>query len=225
MCGTGSGEGFWHLLSDTDRAALHGLGRIVTFVPGARICVVGEPATNVFVLVDGWAKILFMTSDGRQLVLALRGQGDTVGELSGETDGYRTATVQAVGEVRSLAIPHARFSAFLDSNVGANRAYRHMLTQRWNEANSLLISRAIYSGEQRLADLLIRLAKRHGIPVADGIAIEMPLTQEELASLAGASRATGTRAFGVWRRRGFIQTGNRHITVTDIEHLRRIAHR
>jgi CRP-like cAMP-binding protein len=51
----------------------------------------------------------------------------------------------------------------------------------------------------------------------------MPLSQEELASLAGTSRATVTRAFQNWRKRGFIRTAYRDITITDIAGLRQIA--
>ena len=51
----------------------------------------------------------------------------------------------------------------------------------------------------------------------------MPLTQEELASMAGTSRATVTRALSNWRQRGFIRTGQRDITITDLGALRRIA--
>ena len=51
----------------------------------------------------------------------------------------------------------------------------------------------------------------------------MPLTQEELASLAGTSRATVTRALSNWRRRGIIRTGQRDLTITDLGTLRRIA--
>jgi CRP-like cAMP-binding protein len=51
----------------------------------------------------------------------------------------------------------------------------------------------------------------------------MTLTQEELASLTGASRATVTRALSNWRRRGIIRTGQRDITITDLGALRKIA--
>ena len=51
----------------------------------------------------------------------------------------------------------------------------------------------------------------------------MPLSQEELASLAGASRATVTRALSNWRRRGIIRTGQRDITITGLKDLRKIA--
>ena len=51
----------------------------------------------------------------------------------------------------------------------------------------------------------------------------MMLTQDELASLTGASRATVTRALSNWRQRGIIRTGQRDITITDPGALRKIA--
>ena len=116
--GTGPAQGFWALLTDEERAVLSALGRITVFPPGAVMCVEGDPATHVFVLVDGWVKILGVTIDGHEMVLALRGRGDTVGEMAGETTGYRTATVQAVGTVRALIVAYEKFSSFLDAHAG-----------------------------------------------------------------------------------------------------------
>jgi CRP-like cAMP-binding protein len=219
----GSREGFWHLLTDTEQATLSGLGRISVFPPRATICVEGEPATHIFVLVAGWVKILSVTRDGHELVLALRGQGDLIGELAAEATGYRTATVRAISTVRSLIVAHERFTSFLDAHPGADHAYRHAVTQRWSEAATALLSRSTTIGGQRLAVLLIELATRHGVQMKDVVEIEMPLTQEEIASLAGTSRATVARALSEWRRRGLIRTGHRHITITNIDGLRKIA--
>ena len=156
--GTGPAQGFWAQLTDDERAVLTGLGRTAVYPPGAVMCVEGDPATHVFVLVNGWVKIVGVTSDGHELTLALRGRGDTVGEVAGETTGYRTATVQAIGTVRALVVPYDRFSAFLDAHDGADRAYRRMVTRRWNEAESRLRTRSVTSGAQRLAGLLLELA-------------------------------------------------------------------
>ena len=214
--GTGPAQGFWALLTDDERATLTGLGRTTVYPPGAVMCVEGDPNTHVFVLVDGWVKIVGVTSDGHELTLALRGRGDTVGELAGETTGYRTATVQAIGTVRALIVPYERFSSFLDAHDGADRAYRRMVTRRWNDAESMLRARSVTSGAQRLAGLLLELADSE-------LQTAMTLTQEELASLTGASRATVTRALSNWRRRGIIRTGQRDITITDPGALRKIA--
>ena len=217
--GTGPAEGFWALLTDDERTVLTGLGRIAVYPPGGVMCVEGDPATHVFVLVDGWVKIVGVTSDGHELTLALRGHGDTVGEVAGETTGYRTATVQAVGRVRALIVPYEKFSAFLDAHDGADRVYRRMVTRRWSDAESMLRTRSVTSGAQRLAVLLLELADRRDREVR----MAMTLTQEELASLTGASRATVTRALSNWRRRGIIRTAQRDITITDLAALRKIA--
>jgi CRP/FNR family transcriptional regulator, cyclic AMP receptor protein len=193
------------------------------FAPGDTICVEGEPATHVFVLVEGWAKVQLVTRDGQELVLALRGNGDIVGELAEENAGYRTATVRAIDKVRSLIVSHDSFTSFLDDNPVAQRAYRHVVTQRWNEAAAMLLRRFTTNGAQRLARLLLELADKHGVQRKDGMEIEMPLSQAELASLAGTSRATVTRALSNWRRRGLIRTGQRHMTITDKDGLRRVA--
>lgn len=214
--GTGPAQGFWPLLSDDERTVLAGLGRTTVYPPGTVMCVEGDPNTHVFVLVDGWVKIVGVTSDGHELTLALRGRGDTVGEVAGETTGYRNATVQAVGTVRALVVPYERFSSFLDAHDGADRAYRRMVTRRWNDAESMLRARSVTSGAQRLAGLLLELADSE-------LQTAMTLTQEELASLTGASRATVTRALSNWRRRGIIRTGQRDITITDPGALRKIA--
>jgi CRP-like cAMP-binding protein len=143
--------------------------------------------------------------------------------VAGETTGYRTATVQAIGTVRSLIVAYEKFSSFLDSHTGAAHAYRRMVTRRWNDAESLLRSRSVTNGAQRLARLLLDLAARHGTETSREVHVAMPLTQVELASMAGTSRATVTRALSNWRRRGIIRTGQRDLTITDLGTLRKIA--
>jgi len=217
--GTEPAQGFWALLTDDERTALSGLGRTAVYPPGTMLCVEGDPATHVFVLVYGWVKIVGVTSEGHELTLALRGRGDTVGEMAAETTGRRTATVQAVGTVRALVVPYDTFSSFLDAHDGADRAYRRMVTRRWNDAESMLRTRSVTNGAQRLAMLLLVLADQRD----SGVRMTMMLTQDELASLTGASRATVTRALSNWRQRGIIRTGQRDITITDLGALRKIA--
>ncbi len=221
--GTAPAQGFWGLLTDDERGVLLDLGRITVFPPGALMCVEGEPVTHVFVVVDGWVKILGVTSDGHEHVLALRGPGDVIGELAGETTGHRTATIQAIGTVRALIVGFEKFSSFLDSHLGADHAYRRMFAQRWNDTISLLRSRSVTNGAQRLASLLLDLAARHGTQTDREVHVAMPLTQVELASMAGTSRATVTRALSNWRQRGIIRTGQRDLTITDLGVLRKIA--
>jgi CRP-like cAMP-binding protein len=218
-------DGFWDLLDEADQTALRELGRPRTFEPGNVLCTELEQATHVFILITGWVKVTAMASGTRDLVLELRGSGDIVGELAAESNGFRTATVQAIAPVRALVLPHAEFTRFVDNHPGADRAYRHAIVKRWGETAEMLRSRSVSSGPQRLAALLIDLGERHGTPGNGGVVITIPLSQKEIASYIGTSRATVTRALGDWRRRGLISTNRHRITIMNIALLRRIAHK
>ena len=218
-----SDPGFWALLTPDEQGVLCSLGHGRTYPPGATICVEGDPATHLFVLMDGWVKVLSVTDNGHEAVLGLRGDGDIVGETSGETDGYRSATVRTIDDVHALIVGYDRFTWFLDNHSGASHAYRRMLAQRWSYTDTMLRRRSSTSGAQRLAGLLLHLAERHGTSADGTIEIALSLSQEQLASLAGTSRATVARAFTDWRSRGLIRTGQRRITLTSLPGLRNAA--
>jgi CRP-like cAMP-binding protein len=216
-------RGFWDLLPHEERRILWSLGRDREYPPGATLCVEGDPATHVFILLQGWVKVLSAADDGRQPILALRGAGDIVGEVAGQTTGVRNATMQAIVGVRALIVGYDRFSSFLDAHPGGGRAYRHALTYRWRNAEAMLRIQPVTNGAQRLAGLLLGLAERLGGQTEGVIEIALPLSQDELASLAGTSRATVARALNGWRKRGLIRTGQRRITLTDVPGLRTVA--
>jgi CRP-like cAMP-binding protein len=221
-------SGFWHQLSPHDQGRLTDAGRIGKYQPGTVVCRQGEPATHLFVLIGGWVKVVTVSRDGEEAVLALRGGGDVVGEFAGELTGYRTATMYALDDVVALLVPHKRFSAVLDACPQAAQAYRHALIERINETAASLHARATTTGAQRLARLLIALAERHGQPLRPAATgpervITLPLSQEELADLAMASRATATRALADWRKRKLVRTGHRRITIIDPAALYRLA--
>jgi CRP-like cAMP-binding protein len=132
MQGMGSIQGFWNLLTPHEQGALVALGRDKKYSPGANLCVQGDPATHVFVLVDGWVKLLSVTDDGHEGVLALRGDGDIVGEAAGGTTGQRKATIKAIGVVHALIVGNERFSS-LRRNRGRRRTLEARATRRaWN---------------------------------------------------------------------------------------------
>jgi|SRR5689334_12007015 CRP/FNR family transcriptional regulator, cyclic AMP receptor protein len=225
MQASGLGHGFWDLLPPEDRRVLWSLGRDREYPPGATLCVEGDPATHVFILLDGWVKVISVSEDGHESIDALRSPGDIVGETAGETNGLRNATMQAVVTVRALIVGFDRFTSFLDTHQGGSHAYRRAMVLRWRDAETKLRVRSVTNGAQRLAGLLVSLAERLGGQAEGVIEIALPLSQDELASLAGTSRATVARALNGWRKRGLIRTGQRRITLTDVPGLRRAAGR
>src|SRR5579864_422089 len=217
------GMGFWNLLSEPEQDALEGLGMLKDYTAKTVLCLEGDPAIHVFILRSGWVKIFSATKDGHEIVLALRGKGDIVGETAGETTGRRTATIQAIDAVQALIVAYDKFVSFVENNPGASRAYRRVVARKFIDADATRRIRDVTNGAQRLAALLLDLAEQHGHGPDSARHVVMPLTQGELASMAGTSRATLTRAYKNWRERGFVLTGPHHITILDPAGLRKLA--
>ncbi len=196
-----------------------------TFPVGTVLCMEGEPTTHVFILLSGWVKVITVTRDGREVLEALRGEGEVIGEIAGQVTGYRTATIQAIGIVQALIVGTRQFGDFLDNHPGAAQAHRQAVAERERMANELQRGYALLSGAQRLAGLLLDLSDRQGVVDRAATTTPLPLSQEELASLIGASRSTVTRALHDWRSRHIIGTDQRHIEILDRARLLRIASR
>jgi CRP-like cAMP-binding protein len=219
------GSDFWGLLGEQDRTDLLAAARPQTFPSDRVLCTQGEPTTHVFILLSGWIKVITVTHDGREILEALRREGEVVGEMAGHLTGYRTATMQALGTVRALLIGAEQFGDYLDLHPLAAHAYRQAMAEVQQVAYEKQRDHSLLSGAQRLAGLLLDLTERRGQPHRDARPLPPPLSQEELASLISASRSTVTRALQTWRSRRIIGTDARRVEILDREQLQRIARR
>jgi CRP/FNR family cyclic AMP-dependent transcriptional regulator len=219
------GSSFWWLLGDADRKDLETAGRPHTYRDADVLCNEGDPTTHVFVLLSGWVKISKVSYDGKNVLQAVRGGGDVVGEIAGSVTGSRTATMKAAGTVRSLTVRSVQFWDFIDTHPAAGRAYRQASVEWQQVSYAQQKSLTLLNGAQRLAGLLIDLddqGRRAGDGADDS---PPPLSQEELASLIGASRSTVTRALQNWRSRGIIGKSQRPVELLNREWLLRHADR
>jgi CRP/FNR family transcriptional regulator/CRP/FNR family cyclic AMP-dependent transcriptional regulator len=75
--------------------------------------------------------------------------------------------------------------------------------------------------EGRLVKKLLELAEAHGRPVDGAVEIELPMTQEDLAAMIGATRASVNKLLGWYEDHGAIQRRGRRIAIFDEDRLRR----
>jgi CRP-like cAMP-binding protein len=221
------GAGFWDALDGPERAALRSAGRSRTYRPRAPLCYQGDDSDHIIVIESGWAKVVASSADGHTVVLAVRGPGDLVCESAVLGRRERSATVQALDEIRALLVPAARFTAFLDAHPRVWMLVSGTFVRRLDDADRRLREHVSAQGPRRLAILLAGLAEmsaRH-VPAGPGgeVAIGPPLSQEELGSWMDASRETVARALAVLREEGLVRTGRRRLTVLDPAGLRAFA--
>jgi CRP/FNR family transcriptional regulator, cyclic AMP receptor protein len=203
--------------------ALRSEGRRVRFRRGQALFTQGDRAERVFVIERGWVMITSMAPGGREIVLGLRGPGDVIGDLSALDDAPRSATALAVGEVEATVTPSSALTRAL-SDGGTAMDLLRVLASRLRDADRKRLEFAALDTLGRVAWRLDELSERFGEQTADGIEVELPLSQEQLASWCGASREATVKALATLRKLGCIATGRRSVLIRDLDALRRHAY-
>jgi CRP/FNR family cyclic AMP-dependent transcriptional regulator len=183
----------------------------------------GDDGGSVIVLLAGRAKLTVPSSSGREVIVAVRGPGDLLGELAALVEAPRSATVATIEPVDALIMAGSAFASFLERNSRVALVILRMVAERLLYADLQQAQFATHDVVGRVAHRLVELTERFGVDAEEGIVLDVPLSQEELAGWTGASREAVNKALQVLRSLHMIETGRRRFTVLDAEGLRRLA--
>ncbi|MEV4181733.1 Crp/Fnr family transcriptional regulator [Streptosporangium canum] len=172
----------------------------------------GAQGSHVLVLTFGQVKVIRLEPDGSELLLAVRGADDLLGELAVLDGGERSATVSALTTCLAYAVPAERF---------------HRIVRQF-DLHGMLMRRAIRhlrEGEDVRADLAglpaVTLVARTLLRLAMGL--EVPLTQSDLAAATGLSRSAVAAELAALRRAKIVATARRRMVIQDLDALRATA--
>lgn len=203
--------------------ALRGEGRRVQFRRGQALFTEGDLAERVFVIERGWVMISSIAPGGREIVLGVRGPGDVIGDLSALDGAPRSATALAIGDVEATVAPGSTLTRALADAATAMELLK-ILAARLRDADRKRLEFAALDTLGRVAWRLQELGERFGEETAEGLEVELPLSQEQLASWCGASREATVKALASLRSLGCITTGRRSVVIRDAQALQRHAY-
>ncbi|QKW34185.1 Crp/Fnr family transcriptional regulator [Actinomadura sp. NAK00032] len=222
-------------LTAAERADLEARSRVRDFERGDTLFSEGEQPGWVAVLLRGRVKAFSYREQGGEALLAVRGPGALLGEVAAIDGLPRSASVAALEPVQALAIGADEFMAFLQAHGRVSILIMRMLCQRWRDADRKRVEFGMFDATGRVAQRLVELAERFGVPYVprggpgepaaggESVRITLNLSQEELAGWVGASREAVSKALRTLRRHGWIETGRRRLIVHDLQALRRHA--
>ena len=195
-----------------------------SFPAGTNILIAEQPGEAVYVIVTGSVKVHAVRPDGTEVVLAVLGAGEVLGEMSAADSLGRSASVVTLEETDLLWMDRRTFRASVDSSTLLARNLAEVLSRRVRLANARLISLASLDVPGRVASELLSLAREYGQVTPEGVRIPMRLTQANLAALVGASRVRVNQALGQFRKRDLISIGkDGRVILRDEETLARRA--
>lgn len=188
--------------------------RLVT--AGTDLITQGEPGDALIVVLDGSIKIYRRLRDGGEVILAIVGPGETLGEIPPD-DGVHANGAAALEDTRVLSLDGESFRRLVEEIPSLRAGLLTLLSERLRLADSRIASLAGQDVEGRVACVLLELARQHGRPKpSGGTLITIPLTQAEVAAMTGASRVRVNQVIAKFRRHGWVTLdGRRRTSVQD----------
>jgi len=217
--------GFTGVLAASDLGELLRLGHDRRYPRGAALMLQGHPSGIVVIHLEGWAKVAVSTADGRDVLIELIGAGDVSGHWEAVSGTTCAATVTTLEPCRVRVVTPVAFVAFLEAHPHATLALLRHTIAGFVRADRRRIEAGTLDATHRLGSVLLDFAHAycHVDDDQEPVELGIPISQEEIAGLIAASRQSVARALTTLRRRGFIATGRRSITVRDIAGLRRFT--
>lgn len=175
----------------------------------------GEEAHGLFVIVSGSVRAYRESVDGREQILHVERAGFTIAELIVFDEGTYPATVAAEEEsvllfvhkqaIRKLCLDHPPF---------ALEALR-LMSQRLRRHAELIETLSLREVRQRLAQVLLAEARRHGQRTSEGIVFGRQLSNQQLAARIGSVRDVVSRALTRLQQDELITISEQTITILD----------
>jgi len=199
-----------HGLPDAQLQELAGQLHGKSFPGDTTLMTVEQPGDVVYFIRSGTVKVHIEQEDGTDVILAILGHGETVGEMSVLDEHERAASVVTLEESALLWLNRTAFRAsLLTMPVAYNLAC--LLSSRLRHANEQIQSLATCGAEARIARHIMAFAQKYGRPEGGGgLLIPIRLTQSDIASLTGISREHTNKILVSYKERGYLTSDRRH---------------
>lgn len=183
----------------------------------------GEPGKDIYLLKKGVVKISKITPDGRELTLAFLKPGEIFGELEAVGETSRDTQAEAHSDLLICVLRRENLMKMVEMKPQLGIQLSKLIGFRRRVLENRLENLIFRTIPQRLAALLLELAREFGEPDGDAMKITLPLTHQDLANLIGSARPTITEVFNEFKVKGIVDVAGKTITVKDSKALQALS--
>lgn len=184
----------------------------------------GEPAQFVAFLVSGKAMSSYQARNGKTGTTGFWCAGDLLGAADVGTGTTRQQTVRCLEECVIHTLSFERFDDLVRRFPELALAIIRALSVRLRWVAQLAVTLETESAFERICAVLLALSDRFGTESDDGILIDLKLTNEDLAAIAGVTRQFTNTTLHNLRERGILVTRKRNLILTDCAALQGLAY-
>jgi CRP/FNR family cyclic AMP-dependent transcriptional regulator len=209
-------------LDEREMDILSAAAPMKTYPAGALVYSPHQPVETLFILKKGRIRIFRVSPDGRALTTAIIEPGTIFGEMIIVGLRMHDSFAEALDDVVVCVMTRADVQRLLLGDARIAARISETLGRRLGELEQRLADAIFKTVPERIASTLLTLASTHtSRPLGRGIQVK--LTHEQLAALAGTSRETATKILGEFADQGLLSLGRGRITILDTTTMRRIS--
>ncbi|MFC1561818.1 Crp/Fnr family transcriptional regulator [candidate division KSB1 bacterium] len=180
------------------------VGKIYNIKRDEVIFLEAEPSGHIYIILKGKVKISRLSREGKEVVIAILGEGNFFGEM-GILDGFERSAIATAEENSSvLAVRDDAFISLLERFPSVSIAVLKEIAHRIRNSDSQIKGLSLLNSRGKVASAILRWAQDHGIREGETVVIEDVPTQKEMASYVGLTRETFNRVQKCLEREGFI---------------------
>lgn len=208
------------VLADADRRRLVAASRRRRFRPKEVVFHEGDPGDSLHIVLRGHLAVRITTPMGDTATIRIVCPGEWFGELAVIVPGPRNATVMALDQVETLNVSQAILNDLTDQQPAFREVVTEALVMEVRRTAAALVEALYVPAEKRVIRRLLDLATAFG---DDAPATTLPVTQEDVAQLAGVTRETANRLLKRHADDGLLALSRGKIELLDAGILERVA--
>jgi CRP/FNR family transcriptional regulator len=163
--------------------------------------ILHEEDTNeyMYTILSGSVKVIQITDEGRETILAMHKTGDFFGEMSLIDGKTMPATVLALEDTHTAIISKREFRDLMSTEKVLDNLLVILCTrlrESWNKIQMLNFNNAAH----RIKMLFTMLSYEYGEKDTDGVTLNIKLTHQNIANMTGITRETVTRVIDRWQK-------------------------
>ncbi len=201
-------------------AATFRRGTKLKYNKGEFIIRSGEAPSGVFLIESGLVKAFDITKYGEENLLIVRKSNEVFPLIWAITGEERSVVYQAISPTEAWRISREYFIEYLNNPDTSLLPMLDMTIEMYRLHSERIINLEYRTVRERMISFFLTMSQRFGRPHNEGVLVDLPLRQQDVASSINASRETTSREISLLEKKGLLKAYPQYIILKDIEKLR-----
>lgn len=206
---------FFNGLTREQNSALLNHGHRTTLQPKSILFYQADPATTCYMVNRGRLKLTKLNELGKEVIFRYIGAGELTAAVAVLKDSKYPVTAQSIEHTEVIGWDKQTMIQMMRQYPDIAINLLGILLERMDDLQDRYLELCTEQVDRRIARSLLRLMRRAGSKIPEGIHLDIPLSRQNIADYSGTTLYTVSRTLSAWEKNGWIKSGREQIVITN----------